>query len=226
MQYDRLRKLCALAVCCVLLQSFLFWPTSTNAATVSNKSGTQALAMLKKNNAIYQKSLQSSVDISLKRRQETAQNGQNPYAIILACADSRVPPEHIFNAGIGELFVMRNAGNVTSQAVLGSMEYAVAHLGVKLIVVLGHTRCGAVGAALEHKHGERAIPSSLHELVGDIHASVKEAKDARAAEILNVKQEMQDIIANPMLQKLMQKNSVLLVGGIYNVDTGAVEFLP
>ncbi|MBQ5564430.1 MAG: carbonic anhydrase, partial [Clostridia bacterium] len=108
-----------------------------------------ALAKLKQGNEIYLKG-ENNGDISLLKRQDTFQNGQHPYAIIISCSDSRVIPESIFNAGIGDLFVIRVAGNVMDDHQLGSVEYAAHHLGVKLIVVLGHNHCGAVDAAVNH----------------------------------------------------------------------------
>ena len=92
-------------------------------------------------------------DISPEVRRDTAENGQHPYAIIITCSDSRVIPESIFSAGIGELFIIRVAGNVLDDHQLGSIEYAADHLGTRLILVLGHTRCGAVEAAIKGHTG-------------------------------------------------------------------------
>ncbi len=199
--------------------------TNTFAASKGSMNGAEALELLQKNNALYVKSLKNSANTSLERRQDTAKNGQHPYAIVLACADSRVPPEHIFNAGIGELFVMRNAGNVLSSKVVGSMEYGVEHLGVKLIVVLGHTSCGAVGAALACVDCAPSTPTSLQKLVHDIHADIGAEKDARKAEIANVKASLKKLNADKTMQKLINEQKVILRGAIYNIDTGVVEFL-
>lgn len=103
---------------------------------------------LKQQNEIYVKTGKNSGDLSESKREDTTENGQHPYAVIVTCSDSRVPAEHIFNAGIGELFVIRTAGNVIGDHALGSVEYGMEHLGAKLVVVLGHTNCGAVDAAL------------------------------------------------------------------------------
>ncbi len=88
---------------------------------------------------------------------ETVKNGQKPYALILCCADSRVPPEHIFSAGIGELFVLRNAGNLVGETEIASMEYAAEHLGTPLILLMGHTHCGAVDSAMAHAQESGAL---------------------------------------------------------------------
>ena len=109
----------------------------------------EALAKLKKGNEAYITAETSSGNVSPELRSSTCVNGQKPYAVIVTCADSRVVPEHIFSAGIGELFVIRVAGNVIDDVVLGSIEYAADHLNTPLVVVMGHTHCGAVGAAIK-----------------------------------------------------------------------------
>jgi len=112
------------------------------------------LEQLKKGNERFVADRLAAKDLGADRRRELAK-GQHPFAIVLTCADSRVAPEFIFNQGLGDLFVLRVAGNIADPFVLGSMEYAVEHLHVPLIVILGHTKCGAVDAALaENKpHG-------------------------------------------------------------------------
>lgn len=107
-----------------------------------------ALERLKAGNQIYLNAKKGSGDVSPARRLSTSEEGQKPYAVIVSCSDSRVIPEYIFSAGIGELFVVRVAGNVIEGYQLGSIEYAVEHLGCRLVIVLGHTRCGAVSAGL------------------------------------------------------------------------------
>ena len=99
-------------------------------------------------NAVYAAAASNDGDVSRELRRQTAEDGQSPYAVVLACSDSRVPPEHIFNAGIGELFVIRTAGNVVGEYELGSIEYGAEHLHAQLVLVLGHSGCGAVEAAL------------------------------------------------------------------------------
>ena len=116
---------------------------------------------------IYQKS----------KREDTSENGQHPYAVIVTCSDSRVPAEHIFNAGIVELFFIRTAGNVIGDYALGSVEYGAEYLGTKLIVVLGHTNCGAVDAAL---HG--GAHGAIATITDEISACLPVDCDPRAAE--------------------------------------------
>ncbi len=198
-------------------------PNASLAKNESTASGEYVLKLLNENNKLYQKSAHNFADISMKRRQETTAYGQKPYAVVVTCADSRVPPEHIFSAGIGDLFVIRNAGNIIGKHELGSIEYAVQHLGVKLVLILGHTHCGAVGAALDNDH---PLPDSskLKDVVDEIHDAVHKTKDAREAERLNVMHSMDNILNYPLLKQHLQENNVLLKGGLYNINTGAVEF--
>ena len=111
---------------------------------------TAVLDRLKEGNETFLRSRNTIGDISSGIRMDTAANGQKPYAIVITCSDSRVIPEAMFNCGIGDLFVIRVAGNVIDNHQLGSIEYAADHLGTRLILVLGHTGCGAVEAAISH----------------------------------------------------------------------------
>ncbi len=189
-----------------------------------NLSGEEIIKILENNNKVFQQSLQNNADISLNKRIVTATDGQKPYAAVVACADSRVPPEHVFLAGIGELFVIRNAGNVIGNHELGSIEYAVNTLGVKLVIILGHTHCGAVGAALDI---DKYIGqySQLYDVIHDISRAVSKENDPRAAEIKNVEHSIQNILDYPILKKALKEKNVLLRGALYSIKTGKVEFL-
>ena len=112
-----------------------------------NPENEKVLERLKKGNEIYVENNTNAGDVSLEIRKQTANHGQHPYAIVITCSDSRVIPDAIFSAGIGELFVIRVAGNVLDNHQLGSIEYAFSHLDANVIVMLGHTKCGAIGAA-------------------------------------------------------------------------------
>ena len=122
------------------------------------------LQRLKEGNKKFLNSAQSLGDVSPAIRQKTSKEGQKPYAVIVTCSDSRVIPESIFSAGIGELFVVRTAGSTIDKASLGSIEYAVEHLGSKLVVVLGHTQCGAVTAAISHEEAHGCLGSIIAEI--------------------------------------------------------------
>ena len=159
--------------------------------------------------------------------------GQQPFATILGCSDSRVPPELIFDAGLGALFVVRVAGNVLSPEVSGSLQYAGVHLHTPLFVVLGHEGCGAVQAALDAMlHGVRQ-PSGIQILVEDIIPGLPEVDPqappslqlARAVEA-NVRWSMRQILETPEAQARMAEGRMKLVGGIFDIASGAVRFLP
>lgn len=159
--------------------------------------------------------------------------GQRPYATILGCSDSRVPPEWIFDAGLGELFVVRVAGNVLSPEVAGSMQYAGAHLHTPLLVVLGHEGCGAVQAALEFRDGEvlhrsriQLLVNSLLPALPDFDAGVPaEARLAQAVES-NVRWTLRQIVESPEGQARQAEGRVKFLGAIYELGTGRVRFLP
>jgi carbonic anhydrase len=157
------------------------------------------------------------------RRLATAK-AQHPFAIIVGCADSRTPPELIFDQNIGDLFVVRTAGNLADDFALGSIEYAVEHLGARLIVVLGHSRCGAVAAAVESDHA----PGHIGEIVKDIRPAV-EAVRAEGGDVLanairnNVDQVAKKINEKAELGSLA--SSVRVVEAYYDLDTGKVNWL-
>lgn len=161
------------------------------------------------------------------RRSEVAPK-QHPYAVVVGCADSRVPPEALFSAGLGDLFVVRVAGNVVDDDVLASVEYAADHLGVPLVVVLGHERCGAVEAAL----APGTPKGHLEGLVATIRAGIAAVRgkpgDALDNAVrANVAAQVQKLqTAKPVLAPLAQTGKVRVVGARYDLDTGAVEILP
>lgn len=152
------------------------------------------------------------------RRIDTAENGQQPYAIVICCSDSRVIPEAIFRAGIGELFVIRVAGNVIDRHALGSIEYAAAHLGCKLVVVLGHTRCGAIGAALA---GE--AEGYIADLTSEIGLAIGTERDPDLACRKNVLRGMYKI--RQMLSAEPKLCGTEVRGAVYDVRTGAVDWM-
>ena len=177
------------------------------------KDAMSALQRLKEGNKIYLKSTQSIGDISLQKRHDTWANGQKPYAVIVSCSDSRVIPEAIFSAGIGDLFVIRVAGNVVGNYELGSIEYAVEHLGSKLVVVLGHTGCGAVSAALGDNSGYvKLITDEIKHAIGCECDLVK-------ASVINVKQSVRKI-----QDALPDTADIYVCGALYHTDSGVVDF--
>ena len=163
---------------------------------------------------------------SASRRREMAK-GQKPRAAVLACADSRVSPEIVFDQGLGDLFVVRVAGNVANEHILGSLEYAVEHLGTQLIVVLGHNRCGAVGAACAGGEAPGHIGSLVDALapaVAKIRASEAGRADLVAKE--NVRMTVKSLQScGPILAEFVRQGKLEVAGAFYDLDTGAVEIV-
>jgi carbonic anhydrase len=164
-------------------------------------------------------------------RLQSLNAGQHPIAAIISCSDSRIPPELVFDQGLGDLFVIRNAGNIISDHELGSIEYAVEHLETKLIIVLGHTSCGAIEAFLQHKHD--SVPNHIQSIIDYIKAEPEEiALDendphyhdlAIEANIWHGVHVLQT--SDPVLKTKIESGEVKVVGAIYDLHTGKVRLL-
>ena len=183
-------------------------------------SAAEALQRLEDGNRDYLQSGIGMGDVSMELRRETAENGQKPYAIIITCSDSRVIPEYIFSAGIGELFVIRVAGNVLDNHQLGSIEYAAEHLGTKLIVMLGHTRCGAVTSTIAGHSG-----GFIDYILKDINEAIGDEKDDYKASCLNIRHGVRRIRHEFQIHPIEDDRQIEVVGAIYHVEDGSVEFL-
>ena len=204
-------------------------PSARAQQTAESQAATtpaKALETLKAGNERFASGTPKKRDWS-KKVAATAQ-GQYPFAAVLACMDSRAPVEIVFDQGIGDIFGIRVAGNVVNDDELGSLEYA-AHVGSKLIVVLGHTKCGAVKGALE---GVQL--GNLTGLLDKIHPAIEQAHctDAKSEQCVdsvaeaNVRESMAEIRKrSPYLAKALDEGKIGLVGGIYDVATGKVKFL-
>ncbi len=186
-----------------------------------NLNAHEALDRLTTGNRTYLEASVSSGNISPAVRKETAENGQVPYAIIVTCSDSRVIPESIFNAGIGDLFVIRVAGNVIDRHLLGSIEYAQKHLGTRLVVVMGHTHCGAVTAAMHPDDDDKFITPILEE----IRSAIGNETDDRAASVLNVRHSIHRIENSFEVLESEEEDGLEVIGAIYDIETGKVDFL-
>lgn len=191
----------------------------------------EALSRLKEGNARF---------VSGRARFPTVQKqvlanlakGQRPYATILGCSDSRVPPELVFDAGFGELFVIRVAGNVLGPSIMGTLQYAGSHLHAPLFVVLGHEGCGAVEAAIASKfHGARhrsRIALLLENIVpalDDLDPTLPPAALLNAAVEANVRWTIRKLLESPEGSARAAQGDVKLVGGVYDLATGRVRFL-
>lgn len=184
---------------------------------VKNK---EIIEKLKAGNEKYLTAKMNEGDISEVIRKDTTVNGQHPYAIVVTCSDSRVIPESIFSAGIGEIFVIRVAGNVIGEHELGSIEYAAGHLGTKVIMVLGHTHCGAVGATLQGgaEGHTKILTDAIKKAIGD-------EKNEDKACILNVNRGVEIINAAVAEEEEIDAAQVDVLGAVYDIETGRVKFL-
>jgi carbonic anhydrase len=199
-------------------------PTGPNQPSVAP---TEAMTKLKEGNGRYTSGNLQHPGQTTERRTELAKT-QHPYAAIVSCSDSRVPPEIVFDQGLGDLFVVRVAGNVINDEGLGSIEYTVDHLGTRLILVLGHQSCGAVQAARETIAAKGKAPGHIESLVTAIKPAVEAtAKDDLDATIkANVKNVVQALRSStPILKAKVDSGEIQVVGGYYSLDTGAVTFL-
>jgi carbonic anhydrase len=172
-------------------------------------------------------SLGMTSEQAAKRRSELAKS-QHPFAIILSCSDSRVPPEIVFDEGLGDLFIVRVAGNVLNDEGLGSIEYGVDILGARLIVVLGHESCGAVDAAMKTVAAKGKAPGHIQSLV----TAIKPVVDSTPKDDLDttIKANVKHVVdslrsSTPILKAKVDSGDIKVIGGYYSLDTGAVTFL-
>ena len=187
----------------------------------------EAISKLKEGNGRYTSGNLQHPGQTTERRTELSKS-QHPFAVIVSCSDSRVPPEIVFDQGLGDLFIFRVAGNVIDDHGLGSIEYAVDHLGVHLIVVLGHQSCGAVQAAKETIAAKGKAPGHIESLVTAIKPAVESTAngDLDATIKANVKNVVQALRSStPILKAKVDSGDVQVISGYYSLDTGAVSFL-
>lgn len=199
----------------------------------SGMSPDQALDRLIAGNRNFVAGRPSSSDLSTRRRLALAQ-GQTPFAALIGCADSRVGPEHLLGAGLGELFIVRTAGNYVDAAGMGSIAYAVAALKVPLIVVMGHERCGAVDAALSVVERNAQFPPALSRMVEPILPAIISARAGLqpgenlldACVSANVRRVVAELrgSSDPILSEPIDIGLVKVVGARYDLDTGEVDF--
>lgn len=183
------------------------------------------IARLKAGNDHYVTGAQSDAPLGSATRQALTKE-QHPFAMVLSCADSRVPPEYIFNVGLGDLFVVRAAGEVVDRSVMASLEYGAEHLHIPLLVVMGHESCGAVKTAVEAEHGEGP---NLEYLVSHIRAGILhspgEQKELRGAILANVEQVINDAMSgSQILRQAATSGHLQVVGAYYELGSGHVVF--
>ena len=183
----------------------------------------QALNLLKEGNARFVKQDLLTPNRGLSRLQETA-GGQSPFAAVLACADSRVPVEIVFDQGFGDIFVTRIAGNIVTAEIAGSLEFGTAVLGAKVLVVLGHSSCGAVSATLAGKAVPGLISSLYYNIQQGCDAACGDEKVASAIEE-NVKHQCKQLTISPVLKDLVAAGKLQIVGAVYHLATGEVKYV-
>ena len=195
--------------------------------TEGNVTADSVLAELTAGNAHHIAHRYQHPHETIERQRELA-SGQSPHAEILSCADSRVPPELIFDQGLGDLFIIRVAGNVVSDTELGSLEYGAEHLHVPLLVVLGHQHCGAVTAAVE---GGEAV-GHIGALIALLRPAIEKTRGMSGDPVENaVKANVEMVVKQlrtetPLLAELVTHGKLKVVGAVYSLDTGKVTWLP
>jgi carbonic anhydrase len=189
-------------------------------------SGDSALTRLMDGNQRYVRHKVRHPDQSLARRKEL-ESGQHPFAVILGCADSRVSPELLFDEGLGDLFVIRVAGNVVDDVVLGSIEYAVEHLDTRLIMVLGHEKCGAVSAAVEGGNAQGHLTALVQAIQPSVDATRNDPGDkVHSCVVANARRVAAQIRASePVLKEAVEKSGLKVVAADYALDSGKVTLL-
>lgn len=161
------------------------------------------------------------------RRRKEVSKGQKPFAVVVGCSDSRIPPELIFDQGLGDLFVVRLAGNIVDSLALGSIEYAVEHLDTRLVVVLGHGKCGAVTAAAQGGHA----PGHVGAILRALQPALKKARKLEGDFVENAIRVNVSLVKNkikasrPILAEMAEKGEIDVIGAYYDIDTGVVEIL-
>lgn len=217
----------ALPVFVALMASFPASPAVAADSAPAALSPDAALARLKDGNHRFATDASEGQPINRTRR-DVLSKGQAPYAIVLSCADSRVPPELIFNVGLGDIFVVRTAGEVVDHAVLASVEYAAEHLHAPLLLVMGHESCGAVKSSIEVKE---SMGPNLDYLLAAIKpavtktAWVEERERVKAAILANVDQVIGDTMAkSELLRHLVEHGKLKVAGAYYELASGTVTF--
>jgi carbonic anhydrase len=197
-------------------------------------SGPDALARLREGNRRFAANLRSVEVLATQAQRAALSAGQAPFAVVLSCSDSRVPSEMVFDCGLGDLFVVRVAGNVVAPSLLGSIEFAAASFGTQLVVVMGHSQCGAVSATLDALAGKGQVPTeNISDIVERITPSVKELvrPGAAKAELMepairaNVRASVDRILhGSRFLEERARQGTLCVAAAEYSLETGLVDF--
>ena len=192
----------------------------------------EALALLREGNLAFRNGSPIKPQLTGPERRAALAQEQRPFCVLVGCSDSRVPPELLFGRGLGELFIVRNAGHVVDLAAMGSIEYGVAVLGAPLVVVLGHERCGAVQAAVNVVQHDATYPGSIGQMIEPIIPAVLRARRDGEEDLLDrsVRHNVLRIVerlrtTEQMLAEPQRLGQLRIVGARYDLDDGGVEFL-
>ncbi|MCB1185845.1 carbonic anhydrase [bacterium] len=217
----------------ILLISVMLCSCLASAAVAADMPSPQeALASLVDGNARFVAGESAHPHLTIDRVLETGKDGQRPFATIIGCSDSRVPIELVMDQGLGDLFIIRVAGNVCSTDEIGSIEYGVDHLNTPLMVVLGHTHCGACTAVATHAEVHGSIPA-LVAPIGNAVAEVLDTQPGLEGDALveavveeNVWQSVESLLKrSPDTLRHIEEGSLMVVGAVYDIETGVVEWL-
>jgi len=213
-----------------LVSFFCLYPLRASEAAGSAQAAREGIERLRRGNAAYVAEQFDTKRITSARRIEVS-TGQKPFAAFLSCADSRVPPEVVFTQGLGDLFVVRVAGAVADKAVLGSIEYGAEHLNIPLVVIMGHTSCGAVKAALDSKAPAKLEPAqaNIEHILSAIRPALPRARPDGDkwvnAVYASVERNIGDVVRlSPVIAELASEGKVTLVGAVYDLATGKATF--
>jgi carbonic anhydrase len=192
----------------------------------------EAIKMLADGNARFVAGASARPHMGQGRLCDTFANGQHPYAAVLSCADSRVPVEHVLDAGIGDLFVVRVAGNVADVDEIGTLEYGVEHLGINSILVMGHTKCGAVTAVVDGVHVTKNIEKLVDNIVPAAELARKQFPQLSGSRLVsqairfNVQRAMADLVANSdVIRDRVKSGNLKIVGGVYDLHSGEIDWM-
>lgn len=216
---------------CLIAVTMVVSCTQKKQENQSNESlDRDALAKLVEGNKRFASNHPIHPDQTLEKLREL-EKGQHPFAVVVSCSDSRVPPELIFDQGLGDLFIIRNAGNIVGDYEIGSVEYAVEHLKVNLVIVLGHTNCGAIRAYLDHP--KDTIPNHIQSIVDYIKKEPEEIainkkganyyEESIKANVLHGVHILSQ--SKPVLKEFIEKGELKIVGANYDIHTGKVSFI-
>lgn len=216
----RLKKYLVALACVIAVAGLVF---------AGHMSGDESLSKLFEGNKRFVDGNLTPKKCGPDRREELTK-GQHPFAIVLSCSDSRVPPEIVFDQALGDIFVIRVAGNVVDPIALGSIEYGAEHLHSPLLVILGHTQCGAVTAALEVKgKPEGNIGAILNKIMPAVDTAKKAQKDKGETLNIAIKENIRnvhkDVMKSEIISHLVHEGKLKIVGGVYNLETGKVDLV-